>query len=264
MSGRALVDGVGIAYDVTGPPDAPAVVLVHSLGQDRSMWRAQVRSWGDHHRLLAVDLRGHGRSDAPDGRYSIAMLAGDVLAAAADAGIDRFHLCGVSIGGLVAQWLAVDAPERLRSLVASNTAARIGSEASWRERIDLIRTLGMEASAERIVPGWFTPGFPKREPEEYARAFGLFRDTSPVGYTGGCSALADCDLRDQVGRIRVPTLVIGGELDRATPPDEARRLHEQIPGSTLEILEGAAHLSNVEAAEVFTRKVGAFIDGVPG
>ena len=264
MSGRALVDGVGIAYDVTGPPDAPALVLVHSLGQDRSMWWAQVRSWRDDHRLLAVDLRGHGRSDAPEGRYTIAMLAGDVLAAAADAGIDRFHLCGVSIGGLVAQWLAVNAPERLRSLVASNTAARIGSEGSWRERIDLIRTLGMEASAEKIVPGWFSPGFPEREPEAYARVIGAFRATSPVGYTGACSALADCDLRDEVGRIRVPTLLIGGELDRATTPDDARRLHEQIPESTLEILEGVGHQSSVEAAEVFTRKVGAFIDGVEG
>lgn len=250
---------VAIGWEEAGRSDGPAIVLIHSLGADRSMWQPQVEALGAGHRLLLVDVRGHGSSDAPPGPYSLDELAGDVLAVVDAAGPDRFHVCGISIGGLIAQWLAIHQAARLISLIASNTAARIGSADTWNARIEAIRTGGMESIREGVIARWFSPGFAAGEPEAFARANEVFSSTAPDGYAGCCSALAAADLRDEVGAITVPTLLVGGELDVSTPPAEIDWLGERIRGSRVVVIEGAAHLSNLDRPAEFNAAVQGFL-----
>jgi 3-oxoadipate enol-lactonase len=256
---HAASGSVAIGWEEAGRRDGSAIVLVHSLGTDRSMWEPQVEPLGADHCLLLVDLRGHGASHAPPGPYTLDELAGDVLAVADAAGLDRFHLCGVSIGGLVAQWLAVHSGPRLTSLIAANTAARIGTADAWNARIEAVRAGGMESIRETVVTRWFSPGFATTRPEAFARANQVFASTPPDGYVGCCAALAAADLRDEVGAITVPTLLVGGELDRSTPPVEIEWLHERINGSRAIVIEGAAHLASLDRPAEFNAAVLDFL-----
>jgi|HubBroStandDraft_1064217.scaffolds.fasta_scaffold14346_6 3-oxoadipate enol-lactonase len=224
------------------------------------MWDEQVRALEARYHVLRVDLRGHGASPAPEGPYALADLARDVVDVADAAGVGRFHLVGISLGGLVGLWLAVHAAERLRTLTVANTAARIGTEASWQDRIRAVHAQGMRRLGESIISRWFAPAFAAASPELLARVQGVFASTSAVGYAGCCAALAVADLRAEVAAIRVPVLIIGGALDAVTPIAQASWLHEAIAGSTLCIIEGAAHLSNLDQRDAFTESLGAFLD----
>jgi len=256
-------EGARIWWQDHGPSEAPSLLLVHSLGLDAEMWAPQVEMLSDDHHVVVMDLRGHGRSDAPPGPYTMGRLARDVLAVADAAGFDRFDLCGLSIGGQVAQWLAIERPHRLRSLVLANTAARIGTDESWAARIAAVEAGGMGSIASGVIERWFSAGFETREPRRYADAHERLLTTSPVGYVGCCEALAASDLRERVSRIGVPTLIIAGGEDLPTPPADARALHEAIAGSELEIIEGAAHISNLDAAAAFTSRLRTFLESVP-
>jgi 3-oxoadipate enol-lactonase len=253
------VGGVAIAWEAVGPADRPAVVMLHSLGCDRSMWRAQVDALAVDHRLVLIDMRGHGESDAPPGPYAIERLGRDVLAVADAAALTDFRLCGISIGGLIALWMAIHAPERVISAVFCNTAAKLGDPEAWAARIAAVRSGGMESVREAVMERWFMPGFAIDRPEQHAAAAEVFTTTLPEGYIGCCEALATADLRDEVASITVPTLVIGGGADVSTPPDQAEWLHEQIRGSSLTVIERAAHLSNLDQPGVFNAVVGEFL-----
>ena len=257
---RVEVDGVGIAWQVHGPDHAPPLVLVHSLGLDSQMWKPQVEALSNDYRIVVMDLRGHGRSGAPSGPYSIERLALDVLAVADAAELERLHR--VSIGGQVAQWLALECPQRLSALVLANTAARIGTAESWAERIAAVASGGLEPLAPTVLDRWFSAGIEDRAPRHYAYARERFLTTSPVGYVGCCAALADSDLHQRVGDIGAPTLIIVGSEDVPTPPAQARELHEAIGGSELRIIEGAAHISSLDAAETFTLLLRRFMEGL--
>jgi len=238
---------------------APSIVFSHSLGADRTMWTPQLSALADEFHLLAVDTRGHGQSRVPPGPYSLAQLGQDVLDAADTLGIARFHFCGISLGGLTGLWLGTYAPSRLLSLAACNTAARIGSLESWSARIAVVRAEGMPRLSDSVVPRWFATDFPTREPALFGAVAETFSRTSPEGYSRCCEALAAADLRDDVTRIKVPTWVVGGELDLSTPPAQARWLHTQIEGSSLTVFDGASHLSNLDVAPAFTEQLRAFV-----
>jgi 3-oxoadipate enol-lactonase len=259
---RVEIDGVGIAWQEHGPGHAPPLVLVHSLGLDSQMWEPQVEALSDDYRTVVMDLRGHGRSDAPSGPYSIGRLALDVLAVADAAELERFALCGLSIGGQVAQWLALECPERLSALVLADTAARIGTAESWTERIAAVASGGLEPLAPTVLARWFSAGIEEHEPDHYTYARERFLTTSPDGYVGCCAALADSDLQQRVGDIGAPTLIIVGSEDVPTPPAQARELHEAIGGSELKVIEGAAHISSLDAARVFTLLLRRFMEGL--
>lgn len=261
MSIAVAGDGTRLDWEESGPADAPPLVFVHSLGTDRRIWRSQIDSLRDAYRVVAFDLRGHGSSQVPAGPYTLDDLGTDLMAVADTARLDRFHLCGVSIGGQVALWAGVHHPDRLRSLIVSNSAARIGTPERWAERIELVRNRGMAAIAEDLAGGWFTPGFDDRHPDRWAEAVEVFRRTDPEGYIGCCAALAGADLRTDVESIRTPTLIVGGEHDLSIPPAEAERLHGRIGGSRLEILESTAHLSGWERPEAFTAVLADFVEG---
>lgn len=250
--------GTRIAYETGGRPWRPALVLTHSLGSDHRMWEPQVQALKSQYFIVAIDNVGHGESDVPPGDYSVDDLGEAVLAVAEAAELERFHYCGLSVGGLTGQWLATRHPQRLLSLTVSNTAAKIGAPELWDERIRIARTDGMAALVDGVIARWFSPGFADEHPSEFAQARATLLGIDPNGYAGVCAALRDTDLRDSVPSIDVPTLVIGGVHDLATPIEQARWLHENIRGSRLVELE-AAHLSNLDRQAEFTSALDAFL-----
>ena len=250
--------GTRIAYDTAGRPWRPALVLTHSLGSDHRMWGSQVESLKSQYFIVAIDNVGHGQSDVPSGDYTVSDLGAAVLAVADAAELEHFHYCGLSVGGLTGQWLAVHHPHRLLSLTLSNTAAKIGSPELWDERIRVARDEGMGALVVGVIARWFSPEFEKQHPEQFALARETLLATDPTGYAGVSAALRDTDLRDSIGSVTIPTLVIGGVRDQATPVEQARWLHEQIRGSRLVELD-AAHLSNLDRQPEFTAALEGFL-----
>jgi 3-oxoadipate enol-lactonase len=216
------------------------------------MWQPQLAGFSSMRRVVAIDLPGHGGSGARPGEYTLDELGSDVLAIASEAGLARFDVCGISLGGLIALWLAINAPDRVLTLVVSNTAARIGSHQSWSERVHAVTEGGMAGVRAQVIPRFLSEGFPERHPETFALVEEMFLSVDPVGYTGCCAVLRDADLSDEVGAITCPTLIIAGDLDVATPPAQAEGLHRSIAGSRLEIIPGAAHLASLDQPDAFT------------
>lgn len=239
-----------IVWNEHGDPDAPALVLLHSLGTNGALWDGQA-DLADDYRLIVADIRGHGRSPVTPSPYHLDTLGEDVLAVVSE--IDRFHVCGVSLGGQIALWMAIHHPHRLQTVTIANSAARVGTAQGWADRATAIGEQGMDDMAEPIVGRWFTEGFAQRQPETWERALAMFRATDPEGYVACCWALAETDLRPDVGRIETPALIIGGSDDVSTPPEDAEWLAANIRGSRVEIIDEAAHLSNVEQPTVFNR-----------
>jgi 3-oxoadipate enol-lactonase len=247
-----------IHYTLSGPPSAPVLILSNSLGTDFSLWDLQTPEFEKGFRLLRYDMRGHGKSSAPPPPYAVPGLAADVLSLAASLSIDRFHFCGLSIGGMIGMTLALEAPTRLHKLVLCNTAARIGTLESWNARIEVVRTQGMKEVAKLIPARWFTARFQAANPEAVAKTLGIVEALDPEGYVGGCCAVRDFDARHAVSAIRVPTLVISGTHDPAAPPSDGHFLADNIPRAGYVELD-ASHLSNIEAPSRFTGEVLAFL-----
>ncbi len=253
--------GNRIAYFTAGRPWRPALVLTHSLGSDHHMWDAQIAALKSQYYIVAIDNIGHGQSDAPAGDYTVEQMAAGVMAVADAAELEQFHYCGLSVGGLTGQWLGVHHADRLLSLTLSNTAAKIGAAETWQERIDIARTQGMAGLVDTVIARWFSEGFEQRHPKTFASARATLAATNAVGYAGVCAALRDGDLRDAVASITVPTLIVGGVNDLATPIDQARWLHTQIAGSQLVELD-AAHLSNLDHQTEFTTALEGFLASI--
>ena len=251
-------DGCRLSWTAQGPPDAPALLLLNALGTTVDLWRAHIDRLGAAFRVVRFDTRGHGASDAPAGPYALDRLARDALAVLDAAGTPRAHVCGVSLGGQTALWLAVRAPERVAGVVAANTGARIGTTALWNQRIRDAETLGMQALVQPAMARWFTSRFRRTHPETVDRFQQMLRACSPAGYAGCCAALRDADLRADLHRIEAPTLVIVGAEDSATPPAAGRAICEHVAGAELLALD-AAHLANVERPDAFTSGVLAFL-----
>jgi 3-oxoadipate enol-lactonase len=256
--GEVEVDGGRIRYLDEGPPGAPALLLSNSLGTTLDLWRAQVGPWSRRWRVIRYDTRGHGGSPAEPGEWTLDRLGRDALAVLDASGAARAHVCGLSLGGLTAMWLALNAPERVGKLVLANTAARIGTAASWERRMEEVRALGMEAIAESgLRTRWFTPGFDHGSPAAAATR-AMIAGCPPQGYLGCCAALRDADLDDALSSIAAPTLVVVGSRDPVTPPPQGERLRDRIPGARLVALD-AAHLSNIEQADAFASAVLEFL-----
>jgi 3-oxoadipate enol-lactonase len=258
--GTVVNEGATIAWQSFGHSDRPVIVFSHSLGLDSSTWRPQVEALAGDFRIVLVDTRGHGDSTSSTEPFTLEGLAGDVLAAAAAAGADRFHFCGISMGGQIALWSAINRPERLRSIVVANTAARIGTEQSWGERAAAIRSGGMASITEAAKGRFFSPDFRTRRPEWFKETIAILESCDPVAYIACCEMLGRTDLAADVAAIGLPTLIIAGDLDPTANVDQARWLHEQIGGSDLEVLEGAAHLSSLDRAEDFTAVLRRFLE----
>jgi 3-oxoadipate enol-lactonase len=251
--------GARIHYEIEGPEDGPVLLLSNSLGTDLGMWSPQIPSLAARYRVLRYDSRGHGRSEAPEGPYTIDMLGQDAVAVLDAAGVKRALFCGLSKGGMVGQWLGVNAPNRVGRLVLANTAAFIGAPEVWNQRIETVRAQGMAAIVPGVIDRWFTKPFQERAPDSVARIRDMLLATDPEGYAACCAAVRDMDQRQTIGAIRVPTLVIAGRHDLATSPEQGRLIADTIPGARFLELD-AAHLSNIEAEAAFTRALLEFLD----
>jgi 3-oxoadipate enol-lactonase len=251
-------DGRRIAIRVDGAGDRPPLLLSNSLGTTLHMWDAQMPALSEAFRVIRYDSRGHGESDAPAGDYSIARLAADALAVLDSLHIETAAFVGLSKGGMVGQWLGAHAPQRLTRLVLANTAAWMGPPQAWQSRIETVMKDGMGAITEAVLERWFTPGFRDAAPDAVTPVRDMLLATAPHGYAGCCAAIRDMDQRGSLGAIGVPTLVIGGLQDPATPPAKAEEIADGVAGARLVMLD-AAHLSNIEQPQAFTAALMAFL-----
>ena len=178
-----IVDGTRLYYRVEGNPQAPALILSHSVGADHGMWSQQVEALEPYFRIIRYDIRGHGASDVPEGEYSIERLGRDVIALADSLKIEKFAFCGLSLGGAVALWVAIHAPERLTHLVLANTSPQFGPRSNWETRMDAVRQGGMAAIADMVMQRFFSPEVFARDAHA-GDVKGVFLATNPIGYLG--------------------------------------------------------------------------------
>ncbi len=238
--------GVTLFVTETGSPDAPPILFSNSLGTTHRMWDAVVAELSAEFRCIRCDTRGHGSSTHGGASYEIADLADDVVAVLDNLGIETIHFAGLSLGGMIGQSLAAKYPGRLRSLTLMATSAFMPTAESWRDRAALVRREGTQAIVDATLQRWFTSGF-RAESEMTTRAVAdEFRAVDREGYAAACEAISRMDLRPSLARIDVPTRIIAGREDPATPVAMAEELHAGIAGSTLAILSPAAHLLAVE------------------
>ncbi len=249
--------------DVTGPEKGPALVFSHALGGDLSMWDRQIAVFAGKYRILRYDLRGHGRSPQSTTNFTVEDLARDVLTLLDDAGIERAHFCGLSLGGMIGQWLGLHAPERLLGLVLVDTAPRMGDPEQWDARIKQIEQGGMSAISGATMERWFTESFRNREPETVARIRSILEATSPAGYISCAKVVREAAFtglqKEELNRIKVPALVITGKFDSAAKPEDCREMARHIPNSRYIELD-AAHISPVEASAEFSDALQTFLD----
>ena len=237
---------VEVEHRFDGDPAAPPVVLSNSLGAEMGMWDEQMPELAKRFRVLRYDARGHGHSPAPAGSYSIEDLARDVLTVLDRNEIERASFAGVSLGGMVGQWLAINAPGRIERLALCSTSAHLPPPENWADRAATVRSEGMRAVAEATVGRWLSPGFHERHPTRVEEIRQMLLRTDPESYAACCEAIAGHDLRAELGSIEAPTLVISAAGDPSMPPEHARLLADSIPGARLLALTEGQHLVNVE------------------
>ena len=261
---KTTVNGISVNYALEGPANAPVVTMSHSLATDLGMWDPTVSALTGRFRVLRYETRGHGKTEAPTGAYTLDQLADYALALLKALGIARTHWVGLSMGGMIGQTLALKAPQVLASLSLCDTSSRIPPEAKtqWQDRIETAKTQGMEPLVEPTLARWFTEPFRKSRKDVVDRVATMIRTTPVAGYVGCCHAISALDLTDKIGAIKVPTIAIVGEDDPGTPVAAHRVIHERIEGSKLTILKSAAHLSNMEQPEAFNTALTGFLSSV--
>lgn len=251
-------NGCPIHVQVEGPERAPALMLSNSLGATLQMWDPQAEELAKHFRLVRYDRRGHGRSGVPKGPYSMEMLGRDALAIMDALGLDKVSWCGLSMGGMVGQWLGARAPQRIERLILSNTSAYYPDKSPWHDRIKAVREGGIAAVADRVLAAWFTTDFAAREPDTVARMKAMMLATPVEGYVANCEAVRDMDHREILRDITAPTLVIAGRHDPATPVEAGEFIRSRIPGASLTVID-AAHVANVEQPHAYLDAVLGFL-----
>lgn len=258
---QATANGITINYKLDGPDDAPVLVFSNSLATSLAMWNDQVAALKDRFRILRYDNRGHGATPVTEGPYSIGLLAEDLLGLLDVLGIEKVSYCGLSKGGMVGQWLGINASHRLNKLVVSNTASYFPNKEMWRDRIDMATNDGIPAIAEASISRWFTPGYLERADTkptvDFVRAFIL--ETNKDGYLSSSVAIRDMDFRDELKQIDVPTMVIIGEKDPATIPEYGELIAASVPGAKTFVVPDAAHLSNIEQPDIYTKALVDFL-----
>ena len=253
--------GIQINFELSGEKGAPTVVLSHSLSSSLLMWNPQIDALNPYFLALRYDTRGHGASDAPSGSYTLELLAEDVIGLLDALGMDRVHFVGLSMGGMIGQCLALNHPQRLKSLALCDTASIVPAQAQpvWQERLDKVGKKGMEALLEETLERWFTPAFLKQNPPMVKLIREQILATPVAGYIGCAEAIRRLNYLDRISGIKTPTLIMVGEDDPGTPVSAAEAMHERITGSKLVVLPSARHLSNVEQTDPFNTALLEFL-----
>ncbi|MGH9530738.1 MAG: 3-oxoadipate enol-lactonase [Terriglobales bacterium] len=255
----AIIDKHRVFYRLEGKSTTPVLVLSHSIGTDHGMWSQQVEDLLPYFQILRYDIRGQGASDAPAGDYSIEELGRDVIGLADSLGIPKFYFCGISLGGAIAQWLGINASDRVTKLVLANTSAQFGPPANWEERRQAVLKNGMAAIVDVAMQRFFSPETLSRHDVRSAAIRRVFLGTHPAGYAGCCAALRDFDSTKSLQKISIPTLLIVGDRDVSTSWEgHGETLAREIPGVRVVHL-AAAHLSNLERPQSFTAALLEFL-----
>ncbi|WP_103333069.1 alpha/beta fold hydrolase [Pseudotabrizicola formosa] len=255
----AFFPDLRLNMDLSGPDNAPPVVLLHGLGTSLRLWDA-VAARLPRHRLLRLDLRGHGLSDVPQGPYAMGALIHDVERVMAQAGLRDAVVVGHSLGGMIAQGLAVKRLDLVRAMVLSNSAARIGLAAQWQAQSDAVRTGGIAAIADTTLERWF--GRQWRDAPALAQARALLLATDPEGWRGAAAALAGTDFYTPTAGLTLPTLALAGIRDGATPPDLVRETADLILGSRFQLIRGAGHLPMLDQPETDATVLHDFLESI--
>lgn len=248
---------IRLHYRVDGPEDGVPLVLSNSLGTDLRLWDPLLPHLPAGLRIIRYDRRGHGLSDVPAAPYTMGQLVRDTEALLDHLGIRDCVFLGLSIGGMVAQGLAVKRPDLIRAMVLSNTAARISTAEIWQGRIDTARAQGLAALTDATMARWFTPGF--HDTPDIALWRNMFNATPLEGWTGCAAAIAGTDFYTSTAALRLPTLGIGGDRDGSTPPDLVRETTELVPGARFELIRRAGHLPHVEQPARYAAILTAFL-----
>lgn len=256
----ATIETRGELFNVAldGPAGAPAVMLSNSIGTTMSMWDGQLQGLAERFRVVRYDVRGQHKASLATGAFTLEQLGKDAIALLNELDIRSAHWCGVSMGGVIGQWIAIHEPSRINHLVLANTAPYLGPAQKWQDRIDGVQKGGTASIADASVMRWFTEPFRHAHPATVQAAREQLLNTRDSCYMGCAAALRDLDLRPTVKRIAAPTLIIGGTHDTATPIADSHFLHARIPASRLVELD-AAHLSNIEQCDAFNRALNEFL-----
>jgi 3-oxoadipate enol-lactonase len=252
---------VEVHHVVSGPADAPVVVLSNSLGATHRMWDAQADSLAERFRVVRYDTRGHGGSPVPPGPYTIDDLADDIVALLDRLGVARAHVVGLSLGGMTAMRLAARNPERVDRLVLLCTGANLAPSSPWTDRAATVRADGTAAVAEAVVGRWFTPDFLDANPEVRKESEEMVATTPAEGYAGCCEVIEAMDLRPDLAQIAAPTLAIAGADDPATPPPYLEAIATSVQDGRLLVVPDSAHLANAQQPGTITP---AIIDHLTG
>ncbi len=252
--------GKRLAVYVEGREDAPVIMLSNSLGTDHGMWQAQVDAFKDRFRIVRYDTRGHGASDVIEDS-SLQNLGEDVIDILDALNIGQTHFCGISMGGITALWLAIHYPQRLLSITVANSAAKIWTQEGWNARADAVEQNGLAELVATTHTRWFGTQFDYARDALAQQAIRSLADTAPQGYAQSCRALANADVRNQLGRITIPTLIITGCDDPVTTVADGEFMQQRIRRSELVTIE-AFHLSNIEQPEPFNQVFGQFIGSI--
>jgi 3-oxoadipate enol-lactonase len=250
--------GFPLHVQVDGPETAPVLMLSNSLCTDLRMWDDQIPVWSERYRVIRYDRRGHGRSGVPPGPYTVDDFGQDALAIMDAVGVERVNWCGLSMGGMVGQWLGAHAPDRINALIMSNTHSYYADKKVWDERMALAQDVGMAQAAEAAMKRWFTPDAMARRPDKVSLIQDMFATTDLGGYLACCAAIRNMDMRPTHPRIKAPTLVIVGLQDPATPPEAGEAVQKAIKGARLATID-ASHLSNIGQPKIYADLVLDFL-----
>jgi 3-oxoadipate enol-lactonase / 4-carboxymuconolactone decarboxylase len=257
------VNSVTVHHRSEGPAAAPALLLINSLGSDLSLWDPILPELLRHFRVIRYDQRGHGASPVPDGPYQVADLAADALALLDRLGVERAHVCGTSLGGMVGLWLAVHAPARVERLAVICSSPKLGPAEAWRERAALVRAQGTSAVAQAVVGRWFTPELAREQPAVIARYEAMVSATPAEGYAACCEAIARWDITGELAQIACPTWILSAADDPATPPQHGYLMAGLIPGARIDVIAQAAHVAFAERPAFVARLLIEHLHGQP-
>lgn len=249
---------VTINYQTFGDNTKPALIFSNSLGTNYSMWQPQIDALTDDFYLICYDTRGHGQSSAPNQPYTIEELGQDVVDLLDHLTVKKANFCGISMGGLTGQWLAIHRPDYFGKIIVSNTAAKIGQTEAWLERAAKVHSEGLQSIADTAASRWFTESFITAYPDVVKTMSENLAKGSPAGYANCCEALAVADLREALQDATVPMLVIAGELDPVTTVEDAKRVVDTAANAHLATIH-ASHIANVEMPAVFNQLVSEFL-----
>jgi 3-oxoadipate enol-lactonase len=256
---KAKVNGIETNYEIHGSEDAPWLTFSHSLACSLRMWDGQIEAFKDRFRILAYDTRGHGASDAPQGPYTLDMLAEDLRQLLEHLKIKKTNFVGLSMGGMIGQTLALKSPELFDRVVLADTGHAQTPETikQWEERVQTAQAKGMEPLVEGTLGRWFTEDFRKKQKPVVDTIAKLIKSTPVPGYVGCCQAIARLSTTARLKEIKQPVLAIAGEQDAAAPG--TRYIGENVPGAKLVMIAQAAHIANIEQAEAFNRALREFL-----